>query len=588
MRKFAALLLLCIVLTSCSPLEAKNDAQIKDMTTPTPSQIPVQEEIMYKLNETITINQVGYFSTGKKTFWTLGMAQTFHVIDTKTGEAVFSGEMVSRGQDTAIGSEASYGDFTEVTKEGKYFIAVGDDKSYDFEIKNDAYNDLSQSLLKMLYLQRCGIELEEQYAGDYAHEACHTMEGKVWGDTESSVNIQGGWHDAGDFGRYSVPCARTIADLLFSYELYPDVFSDDTNIPESGNGIPDVLDEARVGLEWLLQMQREDGGVYHKYTSEGFCGMIMPEQDFLTHYAIVISPTATASFSAIMAKASGVYANIDEEFADAMKTASLKAYEFMKENPDLPLYENPDGILTGDYKDLSVQDELYWAALELYLLTDDENYLSEAKGLYTKHTALFWSDTLEWYDVGFLGTFSYLLSDKADKNSEFYTQIKKDTLETADNLCTLAKKHAFNVAMDDKDYIWGSNMVLTNRANVLLVAYEIEGKKEYLETAQAHLDYLLGTNALSQCYVTGFGSKSIMFPHDRPSVADRVKEPKPGMVSGGPNSALQDPVAEANFTVDTPPALCFSDETASYSMNEITTYWNSSALFMTAGLIANK
>ncbi len=543
---------------------------------------------MYKLNEKITVNQVGFMSSGKKTFWALGDAQSFSVVNADTQEIVFSGDMVSVGMDSAIGSQAAYGDFSDVVKEGNYFVAVDEDKSYTFEIKDDAYNSVADGMLKMLYLQRCGVELEERFAGEYAHDACHTLDGEIWGQKDSTINIQGGWHDAGDYGRYSVPCARTIADLLFTYQLYPDVFGDDLNIPESGNGIPDILDEARVGLEWLLMMQDESGGVYHKYTSAGFPGMIMPEQDFLTHYAISISPTATASFAAIMAKASGVYETIDADFADKMKQASITAWEFMKANPELPLFENPDGVSTGDYRDLSSQDEMYWAAVELFLLTGASDYLEEAKALYTPHTALFWSDTLEWYDVGFLGTFSYLLSDGADKESDFYKAIKKDTLETADKLCELGESRAFNVAMDDKDYIWGSNMVLTNRADVLLMAYELQKDDRYIKIAQAHLNYLLGANALSQSYVTGFGSKPIMFPHDRPSVADRIKQPKPGMVSGGPNAALQDPVAQANFNENTPPALCFSDETASYSMNEITTYWNSSAMFLTAGLIANK
>ena len=441
---------------------------------------------------------------------------------------------------------------------GKYFIAVGDKKSYTFKISENIYSVLSDSLLKMLYFQRCGVEIEAKYAGEeYAHAACHLTGGSVWGE-DTVWNAPGGWHDAGDYGKYTVPCARTVADLLFAYQLYPQAFSDDINIQESGNGIPDVLDEAKVGLSWMLLMQRDDGGVYHKYTKANFAGMVMPELDFMSSYAITISPTATASFTAVMAKASGMYENIDEEFSEACKDAALLSWQYLTAHPDMEQFENPEGVTTGDYRDTSDRDERYWAAVELYFATGDNQYLAQAQGLYSKHTALFWSDTLEWYDVGFLGTFSYLLSDMAEKDSDFYAMIKADTIETADKLVELAQSKAFGIAMNDEDYIWGSNMVLTNRGDVLLTAYRLNPDERYLKTAQAHLDWLLGQNALGQCFVTGFGAKTVMYPHHRPSVADRVKAPVPGMVAGGPNANMQDTIAKSSFSGETPPCALLS------------------------------
>ena len=587
MKNAAAILICLIMLASCIPKPVNIDPE-NTTDTQSPTAAPAKEKIMYELDENIAVNQIGYFSSGKKVFWMPGVAGSFDIVREDTGDIIYSASMHEQGMDTAIGSIASFGDFSEVTQPGRYFIAVDGNKSYSFDIAENPLEKLSTALLKMLYYQRCGVALEAQYTGeDYVHAACHTEPGGIW-DKEGSIDGTGGWHDAGDYGRYSVPCVRTVADLLFSYELYPEVFGDDTGIPESGNGVPDVLDEAKVGLSWLIKMQREDGGVYHKYTKANFCGMVMPEADILKSYAMPVSPTATAGFCAIMAKAARVYREIDKDFAQTCSDAALKAWHFMERNTDMPMFENPDGVTTGDYKDTSDRDERYWAAVEMYLLKGEQQYIEEAKSLYTQHTALYWSDTLEWYDVGFLGTFSYLLSDKADKDSEFYAKIKADTINTADKLIELARSKAYGIAMDDKDYIWGSDMVLTNRADVLLVAYEINPKPEYLTTAQAHINYLLGQNALSQCYVTGFGEKTIMYPHHRPSVADKVRDPIPGMVSGGPNSSMQDTVARMYFDGDTPPALCFADETAAYSLNEVTTYWNSSALFLASGLISHK
>ena len=585
MKRIAAILFIMLLFSSCS---AQKENEAASTPQPTPTLTHSKEKPMYELSENIAINQIGYAPSAHKVFWATEDAETFSVVRTDTEETVYSGEIESFGMDGAIGADSGFGDFSAVRAEGKYFIAVdGKAKSYEFEISDGAYLQLKDALLKMLYYQRCGVELAAKFAGEYAHAACHTDLGEIW-DDGGKWDGAGGWHDAGDYGKYTVPCARTVADLLFAFKLYPEVFGDDTDIPESGNGVPDILDEAKVGLSWLLKMQRADGGVYHKFTSADFCGMVMPEGDYLTQYAISVSPTATASFAAAMAKAAAVYEKADTDLSASFRTAAIAAWDFLTRNPDLAPFENPEGVTTGDYRDKSDRDERYWAAVELYLLTEDPLYLEEAKKLYSPYTALFWSDTLEWYDVGFLGTFSYLLSEKADTESEFYKAIEADTVETADKLLILAKSHAFGVAMDAPDYIWGSNMVLTNRANVLLMAYEIDPKPEYLESAQAHLDYLLGKNALSQCYVTDFGAKPIMYPHHRPSVADRIKEPVPGMVSGGPNARMEDASAKMMFNEDTPPALCFLDETAAYSLNEVTTYWNSSALFCAAGLISNK
>lgn len=550
--------------------------------------IEKQEDVakMSEQSDRIHVNQLGYLENGKKRFWVTGECEAFNIISTKTSEIVYSGNMVMIGSDDAIDDITGYGDFSSVSVEGEYYVEVdGDFRSYDFSIKDKVYDDLSSSVLKMLYYQRCGVELTEEYAGDYAHKACHTDLGYKYGSDEEVDGI-GGWHDAGDYGRYTVPAVRTIADLLFAYQLYPTKFSDNTNIPESGNGVADILDEAKVGLDWLFKMQdAETGGVYHKYTSTSFCGMVMPQLDFLTCYAIRISPTATGSFAAIMAKSHMIYKDIDLDYSQKCLEAAIKAYDFLMENPDLPLYENPEDVTTGDYKDLSYVDEKYWAAIELYLVTSNTTYLEHAKKLYSPHTALLWSDTLEWYDVGFLGTFSYLLSNEADKTDPFYETLKGDTIKAADDLVELSTKRAFSVAMTQDDYIWGSNMVLTNRANVLILANKINPNNAYLEVVQSHVDYLLGCNILSQCYITGYGEKSIKFPHHRPSIADGVKTPIPGMVSGGPNAALQDNVAVSNFDKNTPPAKCFKDESAAYSLNEVTTYWNSSALFSLCGLM---
>ena len=176
----------------------------------------------------------------------------------------------------------------------------------------------------MLYRQRCGIAVES--GGVFDHPECHTGNATIYGDTSGkTVDVSGGWHDAGDYGRYTVSTAKTIADLLNSYQDFG-VEDDEMGIPESGNGIPDILDEARVGLDWMLKMQDpETGGVYHKVTCAVFPETIAPEEETDELILAPISVTATADFAACLAKASVMYKDIDADFSTEALAAAEKA-----------------------------------------------------------------------------------------------------------------------------------------------------------------------------------------------------------------------------------------------------------------------
>lgn len=576
----ACVISVLLLVSGCS-MEARGIPSPENSPSPTPeAQVPIMDSV----SEEIHINQVGYRPRDIKIVRVPGVYSVFYVMDCDTGEAVYEGEFEAVKADKGAKEDVAAGDFTAVREPGRYAVQVpGLRRSYEFCIEEDVYAGLSRAVLKMLFYQRCGAELVEAYAGQWAHPACHTEPGEIYGEEGTPFDGQGGWHDAGDYGRYTVPAARTVADLFLAYRLYPESFGDDTHIPESGNGIPDILDEAKVGVEWLLKMQEEhSGGVYHKYTPKGFPVMeIMPLNDRSRFYAIGISPTATGSFCAVMAQAARVYREIDGEFADRCLRAAKEAYAWMRANPNAPAYQNPDGVVTGDYRDTSHRDEYYWASMEMYVITGEQSYLEDADP-YGDHSTLYWSDTLELYDVSLLGTLACLLSDTTDKDSDLYREMRADVIRVADEITGYAEKNGYGIHMAPEDYVWGSNGIVAGRAVMLLCANYLAPNEAYLRTARAHFDYLLGCNALNQCYVTGFGSRPILRPHHRPTVADMVKEPIPGMVSGGPNAHREDPIARSSLAADTPPAKCFLDDTGAYSLNEVTTYWNSPMILLCA------
>ena len=167
---------------------------------------------------------------------------------------------------------------------------------------------------------------------------------------------------------------------------------------------------------------------------------------------------------------------------------------------------------------------------------------------------------------------------------EIYNACADIVLKEAERLLALCKNNAFAIGMDENDFIWGSNMVITNRGILWSLAYELTGNEKYAWAMQNHVDYLLGKNITGYSYVTGFGENAYKNPHSRPIAVDGIDEPIPGWVSGGANSKPCDPDALAVIPEGAAPMKCFADVTGSYSTNEITIYWNSSAVYVTAFL----
>ena len=194
------------------------------------------------------------------------------------------------------------------------------------------------------------VLLDVSLAGDFAHPVCHNTLARIY-PTDRYIDVSGGWHDAGDYGRYVVPGAKTVADILLAYMHYPHAFDDNLGIPESGNGIPDVLDEARYELEWLLKMQdKETGGVYHKVTGASFPGFVMPEDETEELILSPISLTATGDFAAVLAMAVPIYESLDLDFATKMKEAALFAWDYLAANKSFYGFMNPPSIATGEVR----------------------------------------------------------------------------------------------------------------------------------------------------------------------------------------------------------------------------------------------
>jgi endoglucanase len=475
-------------------------------------------------------------------------------------------------------------DFSALTQEGTYYVQneLGE-RSHCFRIGQDVYLALQKDLTKALYYQRCGCALQEAHAGVYTHPECHMQTAVLWTDRNAEKEVRGGWHDAGDYGRYISPAAVAVGHLLYAYLLFPESFGDSLNIPESGNGMPDALNECRYELEWMLKMQDEEGGAYHKLTSERHADFIMPEEDHAQFYLFPVSSMATADYAASMALASRVYRAYDSGFADRLYEAAVKAYGWLDCHPEYVGFRNPDSCNTGEYDDVCDLDERLWAAAEMLVTTGEQKYQEQVDRLLREELT---KTDFGWTDVSGFAALAILTDESHKASAESEAVLKEAVLAEADRLAAVAAQSGYGVAMEPEDYIWGSNMVVLNRGILLVLAALLAGQEDrrrvYEQTALAQMDYLLGMNAVDYSYVTGYGEHAYRHPHNRPTECDGIELPMPGWVSGGPFKTPCDEVGREQIPEGTPPMKCYLDHAACYSLNEITIYWNTPAIFVTA------
>jgi endoglucanase len=447
--------------------------------------------------------------------------------------------------------------------------------------------------MRAFYGQRCGtaVDLAPEFPG-YKHTACHLK-----GDFHSSSGKQGerdnvgGWHDAGDYGRYVVNSGITTGTLLWTWEIYgPKLKSINLHIPESGNGTPDILNEVRWNLEWMLKMQDEDGGAWHKQTSEHFSEFVMPEDDHLTSevigagHAPYKSTCATADLAAVAAIAARAYQPFDAKFAARNLDAAKKAWLWTEKNPNV-LFKNPLGVSTGEYADNDCSDERLWAAAELWRTTGDAAY----NDYFLKHYADFRQSLIKpaaegWREVAALGLWTYALDVRKANDATAVEDIRKRTVAAARAIVEQTRKNPYCVSLLPKDYVWGSNGVAANYGMELLVANMLAPDPSFVETAMDNLHYLLGRNTFSISWMTQVGQNPYRHPHHRPSGADQNAEPWPGLLSGGPNAARQDDLLR-KLPEGLLPAKIYVDDQSSYASNEIAINWQAALVFVLAGTL---
>jgi endoglucanase len=540
----------------------------------------------------VKLDQVGYPTDAPKIAMVSVPARTFQVKRAADNVIVLRGDLGPGATDANSGDLDEAADFSSFRTSGTYYLDVpGVGRSWTFSIGPNVFSRTFYLAMRAFYGQRCGIavNLGPEFPG-YAHAACHLKGGfHPSSGKEGQRDNVGGWHDAGDYGRYMVNSGIATGTLLWAWEMFGSKLRDiKLNIPESGNGTPDILNEIRWNLEWMLKMQDRDGGAWHKQTSERFCDFVMPEDDLMPSEVIGTgkppykSTCATADLAAVAAIAARAYQPFDRNFAARNLGAARKAWAWAERYPDVT-FKNPPGIATGEYGDADCGDERLWAAAELWRTTGEARYHRYFVGHYAKYLPTLRAlDAESWRVVAPMGMWAYALATRPGADKRALAEVRGAALAAARETVERTRRNSYHVSLGPKDFLWGSNGLAANYGMELLIANVLSPDRVFADTALDNLHYLLGRNTFSISWVTQVGAHPFLHPHHRPSGADKNPNPWPGLLSGGPNAARQDPVLKS-LPTDLPPAKVYSDDQASYASNEVCINWQAMLVFLLAG-----
>ena len=558
----------------------------------------------------VRVNQVGYLPVLPKigTVATAADAPLDWQLVDAHGRVRASGKTRPFGDDHSSGERVQQIDFSSVTATGDgWKLRVGSDESVPFAIGADVYRRLKYDALAFFYLQRSGIPIKMPYAGSPAFEraAGHLGDKSVACAPESpcaySLDASGGWYDAGDHGKYVVNGGFSVWLLQNEYETLSRFGSTASGfgdgkmkIPESKNGRPDLLDEARWGLDLFLRLQVPAGQpmagmVHQKVHGERWSNIpTSPAHDDIKRYVRPVSTAATLNLAAAAAQAARLWRKLDPAFSARCLTAAETAFAAAKRNPAVRAERDTPG--GGAYGDGELDDEFYWAAAELFITTGKPEYrgeLVQSRFHAPKTGAPVMAGNVGWDHVAPLGKISLLVAPNSLGDDALAEQ-RRQMLAAADHLLNLIGTRGYRVPMaSDSVYVWGSNGGVLNAAVVLGIAYELTRDRKYAGGVADCMDYILGRNPLAQSYVSGYGTYAMHNPHHRVWAHQKdpaLPEAPPGALAGGPNSALQDPYIRKLGLGGCPPETCYVDNIESYSTNEVAINWNA-ALAWTAAFL---
>lgn len=410
--------------------------------------------------------------------------------------------------------------FSEFKHEGSFYLKVAEIKSPVFKINNQVYDGTADFLLKYMRQQRCGFN-------PFLKDSCHTHDGfTIYGPMPDGTNIDvvGGWHDAADYLQYSTTSANATFNLLFAYRENPSAFGDqvDANGLPGPNRIPDVLDEARWGLDWLLKMHPQDDLMFNQIADDrDHSGWRLPTEDTTNYGKRLERPvyfcsgeiqglkryknraTGVAStagkFASAFALGAQIYANNDHDYANKLKHKALSAFQFGKKKPGV--CQTAPCRAPYFYEEDNWADDMELGAAELYALTGKMAFLNDAIKYSQMEPITPWmgADTArhyQWYPFINLGHYELARTASAKLKQELINYYR----EGIERVWQRGKNNPFLMGVP---FIWCSNNLVAAFATQCNLYRKLTGDTSYLELEAAMRDWLFGCNPWGISMVIG-------------------------------------------------------------------------------------
>ncbi len=519
---------------------------------------PYDEKIAVITNPVTGYNNTATFSPGAN----------YQVKSWVTNSVVFTSSLTAWNSGTThaqSGDKVWWFNFSSFTSPGSYYIydVTNNVKSYRFEIDSCIYNNVLKSAVRMLYYQRCGSSKSFPFIDTgYVDGVCHQgtqqdADCRLYSNTviSTSRNLSGGWHDAGDYNKYVNFSYSTLIDLLLGYEENPNVWKDDYNIPESGNGTPDVLDEAKYEIDWLVKMQGVDSSLLS--VIGGGSGSPPSVDNTFRRYG---PPTTASSLTGanIFALAAIQFSAIGQiTYATNLKNRAIKAWQWAMNHPAITFSNS--GVLAAGEQQISqyeIDMRKLTGAVYLYALTGLVSYKNYVDANINSIHLISWSYAYPFEGAEQDGVLYYTKIPGATASVKTqilnaYTQSMQTN--NADNLPAYTNKtDAYRAYLSNSNYTWNSNQTKSKQGNMLLAmkVYNLNtaNATNYINAASGYLHYFHGINPNTKVYLSNMkklGAENYVKQFyngwflDGSALWDEngvsTYGPPPGYIPGGPN-----------------------------------------------------
>jgi len=563
---------------------------------PTPTDSPTPTETPVEAGTDVLVDQVGYHPEETGRGVVRAETSACFVLNAETGDTVAAASLSNPIEATHAGETVRHAAF-EVSDPGEYVLATDTGaESVPFTVGEGVGGTVLAEAVRHYTLQRANAAIDDPITGlerDAGHPQDRTAEmyfSDAFHEKGDTLDVHGGWYDAGDYGKYVPPAAVTVAQLLLAYEWHPAVFEtgafavSEALVGGDTDGVPDLLAEVRYELEWLERMQRPDGAVYHKVAGQSFPELdTAPSEDTQTRYVFGLSTFGTAMYAGAMAMAARVYDPFDTAFANRLLGNAEGAFGYLEETPD-PAFRFDEGQDdgSGPYRKDADRTERFWAGAELLKTTGEsgyEDYLGDTLG--DQFGAA--PSPVSWADTRLLGQWAYYTADAgtASRKSTVEDAVRSRAGEVRDRV----ERDGYRVALTAEEYDWGSTRVALAKGNLLWMAHEMDADPRDARAARDQVHYVLGRSTTGYAYVTGAGERFPENVHDRVDLSTGIRIP--GQLVGGPNDDGDDPVTEAYIEAeDPPPAKAYLDDEEAYSVNEPAIDYAAPLVFALANVVS--